>query len=382
MPVDRVAEELRGRVAELIAPLAAPGALPGRFRLDEWESEQGLTLLFSDGTRALQVELDAPDPARDCFARTRRFNVSYNGVARGGAPLDPDERALLERVVALIGEHERKLPVAAAAAPTERAQVREVEVARGLVREAPGVYYLNPYVGCLIGCPFCYAQHRADFSRALEGLAPARWGRWVDVKVNLPEVLARELASLPPGPVRMSPIVTDPYQPVERRYRVTRGCLEAMATTRFTPVVLTRSSLVLDDAALLARCHRAAVGVSVPTDDDAVREAFEPGTEPIAERVALLAALKRAGLRTFAVIQPMLPLDPERLAALLAPSIDAARIGPMFEKPRSLAVYARLGREDALEEPWERRTFAALASSLSARHVRVNPNDGDWSSLR
>ena len=154
-----------------------------------------------------------------------------------------------------------------------------------------------------------------------------------------------------------------------------------MAPTPFTPVVLSRASLVLEDAALLARCHRAIVGMSVPTDDDRVRAEIEPGTELIEARVATLRALREAGLTTFAILQPMLPLDPARTVDLIAPWAQAVRIGPLFEKHRIADSFARLGRTDALDERWERDTFEDLKARFEARGVPVNPTTEPWSSF-
>jgi DNA repair photolyase len=218
-------------------------------------------------------------------------------------------------------------------------------------------------------------MHRADGSRALEGEPALPWGKWVDVKPDLPAVLARELAARAPGVVRMSPIVTDPYQPIERRYRVTRGCLDAMAGTGFVPMVLTRSTSVLDDLDRLRAFPRALVGMSVPTDDDAVRAAFEPRTEPVGARIEALRALHGAGLRTFAVIQPMLPMDPAALVEALAPWVHAVRVAPMYEKGRSASIYREIGREEAATEAWELRTFEALREGFRARSVPVTTRE-------
>jgi DNA repair photolyase len=379
--VARVAESLRGKVAELLATMQTGEALPAGWKLEEWETEEGIRLLFRGGPRAVAIELEAADPSRPCFATTRRFNVYYSLHDRKESRLDPGERALIERVVAILRDREVRLPIAEAASEeaSRRIAIREIEVDRALVREKPGMYYLNPYVGCMLACPYCYAIHRADFSRSLEGLPRAEWGRWVDVKANAPEVLAAELARLPPGTVRMSPIVTDPYQPIERKYRITRRCIEAMAGTDFTPIVLTRSSLVLEDLNLLRSCKNVLVGASIPTDDDAVREAFEPGTESIDARVAMLGALREAGLTTFAIVQPMLPLDPERLVDKLSKVARAVRIGPMFEKQRTAEVFQKLGRPDAASEGWERATFEDLKRRFEQKGVPVNPTFPPWS---
>jgi DNA repair photolyase len=253
--------------------------------------------------------------------------------------------------------------------------VREIVVERMLVAQAPGHYYLNAYAGCLIGCEFCYVAGRAELSRRLEGRAELPWGRYVDVKINAAEVLRREVLSLPPGFVRMSPILTDPYQPLEKTYRITRQCLEVLLGTGFVPAVLTRAGRVREDAALLARFPRAAVGLSVPTDDDGIRQVFEPGGDPIEERFEALLACQRAGVTTVAVVQPMLPMDPERLAERLASCARAVRIDRMYDGERVRHLYARAGRLDAMEDGFFERTHARLREALAARGVAVDPLD-------
>ncbi len=352
----------RSPLSATIARWMGALALPPGWRLASQEVEQGIALGFRGPRGRLVVELDALDPSRGCYARTARLNVYYSSVDRLRRDLDADERAVIDRVVEAVRAHEHELPAPPAAD-------------RALVPEGPGVYYLNPYVGCLLACPYCYAMHRADGSRALEGEPALPWGKWVDVKPGLPAVLARELAVRAPGVVRMSPIVTDPYQPIERRYRVTRGCLDAMAGTGFVPMVLTRSTSVLDDLDRLRAFPRALVGMSVPTDDDAVRAAFEPRTEPVGARLEALRALHGAGLRTFAVIQPMLPMDPAALVEALAPWVHAVRIAPMYEKGRSASIYREIGREEAATEAWELRTFEALREGFRARSVPVTTRE-------
>lgn len=382
MSIAREVETLQGRMSDLVAPLRQA---PGGWALGELETEQGVRLLFrrADGA-TLNVELEAADPKRPCYATTQRFNVYFALRDQRRRDLAEDERRLLDHVVAVLRQREKTLPVfdEAAAAGSKRVLVREIEKDHVLIaEETPGAYYLNPYVGCMLGCRFCYAIHRADFSRSLEGAPPATWGRWVDVKINAPEVLARELREARPGTVRMSPIVTDPYQPIEKRYRITRRCLEVMQPTEFTPVVLSRASLVLDDLELLSRCHGAIVGMSVPTDDDRVRAEFEPGTESIEARVSTLRALREGGLTTFAILQPMLPLDPARVVEMLSPWVQAVRIGPLYEKHRIADSFTRLGREDAMDPRWERVTFEELKTRFEARGVPVNPTFPPWSTF-
>ncbi|WP_170229920.1 SPL family radical SAM protein [Polyangium fumosum] len=362
-------------VGELLAPLLNARPAPGGFRLAGWDVEQGVCVVLVRGDEWVLVEFENRDDTRDCYTRTSRFNVCARHQFDPEKPLSALAHRAVGQLVEMVRRREGALPVIPRPAPTRGSEVREVRVERALVQQGPGHYYLNPYVGCMIGCEFCYVADRADLSRELEGRAKLPWGRYVDVKVNLPEVLAREVATLPPGLVRMSPIVTDPYQPLEKKYRITRRCLEALVDTGFTPGVLTRAARIQEDAALLGRFRRVLVGLSIPTDDDEVRQHFEPGGDPIEERFAALEACQRAGCVTVAVVQPVLPMDPERLAARLAPLVRAVRIDRMYDGDRVRHLYDAAGRLDAATEEFYQQTAGALRAALEARGVCIDPLD-------
>ncbi len=371
-PVRRAVDAL---AADLFAPLLRPQPPGAGWVALSHDAEQGLCLTLARGDRVLLVEFEPRDDARDCYARTRRFNVCVR-PRFGGDDLDDAERRLVNGVVATVRQREGRLPLAAEAPAAARASaVREVSVSRVLIAEGRGQYYLNPYAGCMIGCPYCYVDDRADLSRALDGQARRAWGRWVDVKVDAPEVLRREVLTLPPGPVRLSPILTDPYQPMERTYRVTRRCLEVLLEAGFSPVILTRGARVAADLDLLARFPRAAVGLSIPTDDDAVRAHFEPGADPIEARVDALAQCRAAGLRTFVTVQPMLPMDPARLVELTAPHAHVARVDRMYDLERSADLYRSAGRPEAMTDEFFARTGESLRAGFESRGVRVDPLD-------
>lgn len=202
------------------------------------------------------------------------------------------------------------------------------------------------------------------------------------MKVNAPEVLREEVRRYPPGIVRMSPILTDPYQGLERRYRITRKCLEVLAEAgSFIPVILTRAARVVDDLDLLRRFGRACVGLSIPTDDDRVRKHFEPGGDSIEERVEALRRCHEAGLRTFLVVQPVLPMNPERLVELTAPYVHAVRIDRMHELHRSRPLYERFGRLDAMEDAFFAEMGRRLREAYEARGVVIDTLDDLGQSL-
>ncbi|MEM4700081.1 MAG: radical SAM protein [Candidatus Nezhaarchaeales archaeon] len=159
-------------------------------------------------------------------------------------------------------------------------------------------YSLNPYFGCEHACVYCYVP------RMMPGRLRGRaWGEFVEVKANVAEVLARELRRAGRGVVLVSS-VTDPYQPVERRYELTRRCVELLSSSRLEVTVLTKSALFKRDLDSMDR-RRFEVGVTVTTIR-AHRE-LEPLSDPPAARLEALREASREGLRTFLFLGPLIP---------------------------------------------------------------------------
>jgi DNA repair photolyase len=362
---------LEGVVRDLVAPLLEPPPAGAGWRLLGLDGEQGLCLVFEVDGRALLVELEDRDDQHGCFDRTGRFNVYARRPFDPGGRLSERERALVQRVVRVVGQREARLADFERPSTGRRRSVRRILVDQALVPEGCDHYYLNPYCGCMIGCPYCYVLDRADLSRRLEGLPRMPWGHWVDVKVNLPEILEKEVQTRPPGIVRMSPIVTDPYQPVERRYRITRRCLEVLRGTGFVPAVLTRAARIHEDLELIAGFERALVGFSIPSDDDRMRAVFEPGADPIADRLEALAAFRRRGVTTVAVIQPLLPMDPDALAERLAPLVSAVRIDRMYALDLVRPLYREHGLEHTCSQEWFAEAIPRLERAFAERGVAV-----------
>jgi DNA repair photolyase len=180
-------------------------------------------------------------------------------------------------------------------------------------------YALNPYVGCQHKCHYCYAKFMKRFTGHREA-----WGDFVDVKINAPGLLAREIAKKRVGRVWVSG-VCDPYQPLEKRYLLTKRCLEVLLAREWPVTIQTKSALVLRDLEMLKRFPDVEIGFSLATADDKIRRIFEPGAPPIPERIDALATLHAAGIRTFAMIAPLLP-GAEALADLLAGTVDHALV--------------------------------------------------------
>lgn len=373
--MEQVLRDLLGPLMNLQKPSSTGWRLVG------WDGEQGVQLTLGKDGVYLLVELEARNDTRDCHARTERFNICVRRQFEAGRDLTLEHLRVIDQLVRVIREREGALPDVERMTATRRAEVREIEVDRVLVEEGAGHYYINPYSGCMIGCDFCYVSDRADFSRRLVGLPRMDWGRYVDVKVNAAEILRREVKDKAPGIVRLSPILTDPYQPLERQYRVTRACLEVLLDAGFTPVILTRAARVMEDLELLSRFPVASVGLSIPTDDDAMRRVFESGADPVEDRLQALEACHRAGLVTFGVVQPMLPMNVENLVSRMAPFVKAVRVDRMHEMEKMRPVYESAGILYAAEDAFFERTGRALKEGFAAHGVIVDDLDDLSASL-
>ncbi|MEO8601505.1 MAG: radical SAM protein [bacterium] len=360
--------------ADFVAPFIGGRVAAAGWQLISWDAEQGICLLFQGRHARVLLEFEQRNDRLDCYARTARFNVCARRESGGGEMTDADRR-FVDAVITVVRSREAALPDLPRPPAPRKTMVREVLVDRVLMLESEDRYYLNPYVGCMIACPFCYVAERADFSRSLEGLPQLPWGHYLDVKVNAAEVLRRETQTVRRGIVRMSPIVTDPYQSAERHYRITRQCLEVLVETDIAPVVLTRAPRILDDLELLSRFRRALVGFSIPTDADEYRRIFEPGADPIDERVEALRALHAAGVGTFVVIQPMLPVNADRLVELVAPYVRAVRIDRLYFGEKMQRVYDQHGLGEFATEAYAEATMQRLTQGFQAHGVTVDPLD-------
>ena len=176
------------------------------------------------------------------------------------------------------------------------------------VRGMPFAWSLNPYMGCVHRCTFCYVrafEHRADRP------SDERYGRSIRVKVNVADVLRAELARPSwKGEGVAIGAATDPYQPAEGRYRLTRACLQALGEARNPFSLITRGPMIVRDIDVLAEAARRAevsVMFSVPTLDPEVWRTTEPGTAPPRQRLRALKQLVDAGVKAGIGMAPILP---------------------------------------------------------------------------
>lgn len=224
-------------------------------------------------------------------------------------------------------------------------------------------YVINPYTGCQHNCLYCYATFMKRFTAHREP-----WGQFVDVKVNAPDLLKKEITKKKPGKVWISG-VCDPYQPLEAKYRLTRQCLEILAGNDWPVIVQTRSPLVLRDIDVIKKGRYFEVGCSVTTADDSIRRLFEPAAPPIKERVRALAELHQAGIRTYAMIAPMLP-GAEGLLEILTGKVDYVILDRMNYHTADW-VYRKYGLEDKMSDDYFYRTARNHAVEFTKSGISV-----------
>lgn len=179
-------------------------------------------------------------------------------------------------------------------------RVAEVECRSVLNKSGLADYAVNCYAGCEHGCIYCYARFVTRFSHPGEV-----WGSFVDVKVNAPQILAREAKRKRAGRVFLSS-VCDGWQPREASYCLTRQCLEILLHYHYSVSILTKSALAGRDLDLLAPAGDVELGVTITTLNGDICQIIEPGSSPPAERLTLLQKAKSKGIRTYAFIGPLL----------------------------------------------------------------------------
>ena len=187
--------------------------------------------------------------------------------------------------------------------------IHEVKSKTSLVKSKLSEFTINPYLGCAHGCKYCYAS--MIMQRWHHQGEP--WGSFVDVRVNIPMNVEKEIKSKDGVGIFISSMC-DCYQPVEEKYFVTRGTLEKLLEHEKNHLlkgssitIQTKSALVLRDLDLLTQFKDIEVGITITTLDDHYAKIFEPLASPPSERLRALETLNKSGVKTYAFIGPLLP---------------------------------------------------------------------------
>ncbi len=164
----------------------------------------------------------------------------------------------------------------------------------------PGLdYSLNPYRGCQHNCAYCYVPNILRIKRT-------EWGGFVDVKKNIPVILSNELRFKKPGIVAIS-TVTDPYQTVEKKFKLTRYCLEQLLLHDFPICIQTKSDLITRDIDLISKFTNPEVMFSIATLNDSERNLIEPNAPSIQKRLNALKRFSDLGIKTSIFFGPVYP---------------------------------------------------------------------------
>lgn len=208
----------------------------------------------------------------------------------------------------------------------------------------PGLSYtLNPYQGCFHQCCYCYVP-------SVLHLSQDQWKQLVYIKRNIPLVLSKELKKKKPGVVGIS-TVTDPYQPIEKTYRLTQYCLKQLLRYHFPISIQTKSDLIIRDIDLISEFPSAEVMVSIGTLDDTERQYIEPHSASIDKRLEILRTCTKNEIDTSVFFGPIYPtITKEKISEIIETfnnigvkkiMIDRFRMKPGILKKMQTAVYGK-----------------------------------------
>src|SRR5919204_3488483 len=267
-----------------------------------------------------------------------------------------------------------------------RAEYREepCKVALNRVKGMMFTWSLNPYMGCVHRCTFCYVR---AFELRADRPFDDRYGRSIRVKTNVVRVLRRELAR----PMWEHETVaigaaTDPYQPGEGRYRLTRGCIEALGAAANPFSLITRGPMIVRDLDVLAAAaRRASVSVtfSIPTLDDEVWRKTEPGTAHPRQRLRALHELVQAGIKASVGMAPILPGisdRPEQLEEVVREARVAGACGVwanlLFLRPGTREHFLESLADEFPDQPARYERLYARRAYLGVEHAKPIRSQG------
>ena len=246
------------------------------------------------------------------------------------------------------------------------------------VKGMPFKWSLNPYMGCVHRCTFCYVR---AFERRADRPSDDRYGTSIRVKVNVADVLRRELAR--PSWERDGIAIgsaTDPYQPAEGRFRLTRACIEALGEVHNPFGIITRGPMIVRDIDVLVEAARRAdvsVTFSIPTLDDEVWRKTEPSTAHPRQRLKAVKRLVDAGIRTGVGLAPVLPgisSEPSQLAEVVRAAREAGACGVwanlLFLRPGTREHFLEALADDFPEQLHEYERLYANRAYLGAEHTQ------------
>jgi DNA repair photolyase len=233
--------------------------------------------------------------------------------------------------------------------------VRDVECRSVLNSSRLADYCINPYIGCEHGCKYCYAEsYTRRFTKHNEP-----WGSFVDVKTNAPTILAHEIKRKPKGEVYISSL-TDAYQPLERKYKLTRKLLEILLRYQFPVTIQTKSALVLRDLDLIKKFQERKIGFTITSLNDNIRKQFEPQSSTVEEKLQALEELRANGVKTYAFFGPILPYIsdqnlPEYLHTIAHTGVDYIYVDKLNMKPGLWPILDKFLDKDLpdLHNKWE-----------------------------
>ncbi len=227
-------------------------------------------------------------------------------------------------------------------------------------------YVINPYIGCVFGCKFCYVRKFLDFWQIEE-----KWGEFLYVKQNLPEILSREIKRRRKGKVLLNSS-TDPYLPQERKFEITRQILRTLSETDFEITILTRSDLILRDIDLLKRIDTISIGFSFSTNIERIKKVAEPRSPSIKRRIDALKALKQMGFHTYAFLAPLLPFNVDDLVKEIVPFVDEILIDPINYPRLNRKHFEANGLGFVFDRGWVRETVREIVEKCSGRGIKIN----------
>jgi len=192
----------------------------------------------------------------------------------------------------------------------------------------------------------------------------------VDVKINAPEILQRQLKRARNGRVMISS-VTDAYQHIESKYKLTRQCLEILLQNQSPVDILTKSPLVLRDMDIIKKFKDIEVGITITTNDEEIRKVFEPNAPSIIARMRALKTLHDNRIKTYAFIGPALPMNPETLSEKINTHVDSIIIDRMNYTSKTLKIYERMNLSKWLDKDFIDDIIQRLKNGFTGKPVSI-----------